>query len=147
MPIYEYRCENCKNEFEELVSFSEREHPVNDPCPSCGKDGKENIRIKISKGSYHSQDVIYKDPYGRAAQMAQKNLGGLQEAQRHLGNNISVEDIHEPSDILTPSDKIENAVCGNVPNPQYYNIDSRGRATDYYTKNTEGKKIPIPSPF
>ena len=147
MPIYEYRCENCEDEFEELVSFSERERPVNEPCPSCGKDGKENIRIKISKGSYHSQDVIYKDPYGRATQVAQNSMDGVQKAQRHLGNNISMENIYEASDITAHSDKIENVVCGNVPNEQYYNINTRtGKPTDYYTKDADGNKISIPSP-
>lgn len=31
MPIYEYKCEDCENEFEELV-FSQDELP---PCPKC----------------------------------------------------------------------------------------------------------------
>jgi putative FmdB family regulatory protein len=31
MPIYEYKCNNCGNEFEELV-FSQNELP---PCPKC----------------------------------------------------------------------------------------------------------------
>ena len=35
MPLYEYRCENCENEFEEMLHFSEREDPINQPCPSC----------------------------------------------------------------------------------------------------------------
>ncbi|HMK36720.1 MAG TPA: zinc ribbon domain-containing protein [Desulfomonilaceae bacterium] len=33
MPIYEYRCEKCGNEFEEWQKFSD---PVVDKCPSCG---------------------------------------------------------------------------------------------------------------
>ncbi len=128
MPIYEYSCENCEDEFEELVSFSEREKPINEPCPSCGE---ENIRLKVSKGSYHSEDVIYEDPYGRAAQYA----------QRQLGKNMT--EMYEPSDIVEHSDKIENVVCGNDPNPQYYNIDSRtGKTTDYYSKDADGNKIP-----
>jgi len=32
MPIFEYICNECKNEFEELV-FSQDELP---PCPKCG---------------------------------------------------------------------------------------------------------------
>ena len=27
MPLYEYRCEDCGNEFEEMLHFSEREDP------------------------------------------------------------------------------------------------------------------------
>jgi putative FmdB family regulatory protein len=33
MPIYEYRCLKCENEFEELVPASAKTGP---PCPSCG---------------------------------------------------------------------------------------------------------------
>jgi len=33
MPIYEYRCANCGNEFEEWQKFSD---PVVDKCPDCG---------------------------------------------------------------------------------------------------------------
>jgi putative FmdB family regulatory protein len=33
MPIYEYRCEACGTQFEELVSASAKSGP---PCPSCG---------------------------------------------------------------------------------------------------------------
>ena len=32
MPLYEYRCEDCGNEFEEMLHFSEREDPINEPC-------------------------------------------------------------------------------------------------------------------
>jgi putative FmdB family regulatory protein len=32
MPLYEYKCKDCGNEYEELVSVNEKETP---PCPSC----------------------------------------------------------------------------------------------------------------
>ena len=38
MPIYEYRCTSCNEEFEELVSASEKDSP---PCPSCGAEGAQ----------------------------------------------------------------------------------------------------------
>lgn len=34
MPIYEYKCAKCGNQFEELV-FSQDEIP---PCPQCGSE-------------------------------------------------------------------------------------------------------------
>ena len=51
MPIYEYKCENCGYEFEEMLHFSEREDPLNTPCsfPTCG--GK--VHLKMSLGSFH----------------------------------------------------------------------------------------------
>ncbi|MDO4583763.1 MAG: zinc ribbon domain-containing protein [Planctomycetia bacterium] len=33
MPIYEYRCEKCGKEFEELVRGKEKPH-----CPACGSE-------------------------------------------------------------------------------------------------------------
>jgi putative FmdB family regulatory protein len=38
MPIYEYRCTACNEEFEELVSASAASAP---PCPSCGAEGAQ----------------------------------------------------------------------------------------------------------
>ena len=38
MPIYEYRCAACEEEFEELVSASADAAP---PCPSCGAEGAQ----------------------------------------------------------------------------------------------------------
>jgi putative FmdB family regulatory protein len=43
MPIYEFICEDCFEEFEELVGFSQTEIELN--CPACGS---ELIRKKIS---------------------------------------------------------------------------------------------------
>lgn len=42
MPIYEYRCNECKKEFEIFTSLS-GEDPV---CPSCGSD---KVKKKVSK--------------------------------------------------------------------------------------------------
>ncbi len=43
MPIYEYICADCENEFEELV-FSRDETP---PCPKCGS---KNVTKLMSAG-------------------------------------------------------------------------------------------------
>ena len=63
MPIYEYKCENCGHEFEEMLHFSERDDPLNTPCsfPTCG--GK--VHLKMSLGSFHLKGGgWYKDGYG-----------------------------------------------------------------------------------
>ena len=51
MPIYEYKCEDCGYEFEDMLHFSERDIPLNSPCsfPTCG--GK--VHLKMSLGSFH----------------------------------------------------------------------------------------------
>ena len=75
MPIYEYKCEECGHEFEEMLHFSERDVPLNTPCPNrifdrnqepqcfdC--DGK--IHLKMSLGSFQLKgDGWYKDGYER----------------------------------------------------------------------------------
>jgi putative FmdB family regulatory protein len=45
MPIYEYRCEKCGNEFEEWQKFSD---PVVDTCPDCGG----GVRRLISQSTF-----------------------------------------------------------------------------------------------
>lgn len=42
MPIYEYKCNDCGEEFEELMSAGSDKNP---PCPSCSS---ENTEKKIS---------------------------------------------------------------------------------------------------
>ena len=78
MPIYEYKCDACGHEFEEMLHFSEREVPLNTPCPNrifdrnqepqcfdC--DGK--VHLKMSLGSFHLKGSgWYKDGYGKKKQ-------------------------------------------------------------------------------
>lgn len=40
MPIYEYRCSECRKVIEVLESSS---RGGNHPCPACGKEGMERI--------------------------------------------------------------------------------------------------------
>ena len=71
MPIYEYKCENCGYEFEEMLHFSERDIPLNTPCsfPTCG--GK--VHLKMSLGSFHLKGSgWYKDGYGKRKQESKK---------------------------------------------------------------------------
>ena len=78
MPIYEYKCDACGHEFEEMLHFSERDVPLNIPCPNrifdrnqepqcfdC--DGK--VHLKMSLGSFHLKGSgWYKDGYGKKKQ-------------------------------------------------------------------------------
>ncbi len=88
MPLYEYRCEDCENEFEEMLHFSEREDPINEPCPSC----KGKIHLKMSMGSFHLKGGgWYKDGYGTTQKKKkrthhQNTTGGVTEG-RSLGHD------------------------------------------------------------
>ena len=78
MPIYEYKCDACGHEFEEMLHFSERDVPLNTSCPNrifdrnqepqcfdC--DGK--VHLKMSLGSFHLKGSgWYKDGYGKGKQ-------------------------------------------------------------------------------
>jgi putative FmdB family regulatory protein len=35
MPIYEYRCDDCRTKFEKFVRYPDRDEVL---CPSCGKN-------------------------------------------------------------------------------------------------------------
>jgi putative FmdB family regulatory protein len=50
MPIYEYKCTECGNSFEKLVSFSETERVP--ACPSCkSKETRKKISAVFSFGT------------------------------------------------------------------------------------------------
>lgn len=40
MPLYEYRCKDCGNKFEKLVSLSEKDKIK---CPGCGSENTEKL--------------------------------------------------------------------------------------------------------
>ena len=47
MPIYEYRCTKCGNDFEEIVG-------ANDPAPSCPSCHSERTEKLLSKASFRT---------------------------------------------------------------------------------------------
>ena len=61
MPIYEYKCEDCGVEFEEMLHWSEKDIPIDAPCTKC--EGK--IHLKMSLGSFQLKGTgWFKDGYG-----------------------------------------------------------------------------------
>lgn len=42
MPVYGFICDKCEHTFDEILSISEREKPISQPCPSCKK--KKGVR-------------------------------------------------------------------------------------------------------
>ncbi len=41
MPLFEYRCGKCGEEFEELESYEDRDKPQE--CPACGAKNSERL--------------------------------------------------------------------------------------------------------
>lgn len=37
MPNYGFICEKCEHQFDEILSISDRETPIEKPCPNCKK--------------------------------------------------------------------------------------------------------------
>ena len=59
MPIYEYSCHECGNDFEEIQKFSD---PPIKLCPSCGS---LEAKRKVSVSAFHLKGGgWYKDGYG-----------------------------------------------------------------------------------
>ena len=56
MPLYEYHCNKCEKEFEQIVPFSEAD--LIPSCPFCGdKDTSKKISMAASFGSSPSGSV------------------------------------------------------------------------------------------
>ena len=56
MPLYEYHCINCGEDFEQIVRFSEAD--LTPSCPVCGdKDTRKKISMAASFGSSSSGSV------------------------------------------------------------------------------------------
>ena len=69
MPIYEYKCEDCGVEFEEMLHWSEKDIPIDAPCTKC--EGK--VHLKMSLGSFHLKGGgWYKDGYGDKKSMSKE---------------------------------------------------------------------------
>jgi putative FmdB family regulatory protein len=50
MPIYEYKCDNCGYEFEEIRAEKDKDIPCDMYCPGCEEEGF--VRRLISAGSF-----------------------------------------------------------------------------------------------
>jgi len=53
MPIYEYRCRQCQDEFETLVRNARDEEQIE--CPQCGSTELERVLSLCARGAGHTQ--------------------------------------------------------------------------------------------
>lgn len=60
MPIYEYRCAGCGNQFELTRPISQSAEPA--PCPTCGKPSQKLVSQFASKVDYAIKGPT-KDPF------------------------------------------------------------------------------------
>ena len=76
MPVYDFRCSECRTKFEKKLSFTDYDHfkPV---CPACSSSNVKRIirKVRFSLGD-RSRLATLADP---------ANLGALDEDPRALG--------------------------------------------------------------
>lgn len=91
MPVYDFRCLECKRRFEVFLSFSEYDlHQT--VCPSCGSTSIQRVirKVRVTRGDE-----------GRLASMAdESNLDALDSDPRALGrmmremkNEVGADDL------------------------------------------------------
>lgn len=51
MPVYEYRCPKCGNEFDLMRPISRADEPA--PCPKCGSPGEKLMSTFASKAGFY----------------------------------------------------------------------------------------------
>ena len=82
MPLYEYKCDACGHEFEAMLHFSERDVPLNIPCPNRIFDRNHDpecfdcngkVQLKMSMGSFHLKGSgWYKDGYVKKSKVEER---------------------------------------------------------------------------
>ena len=77
MPIYEYHCRTCDNQFEVLTRMIEEREILN--CPRCG--GQEVDKIMSTVSIVRPPSQIHRD---RMEALSKVNPGNPQEVARHF---------------------------------------------------------------
>ncbi len=92
MPIYEYRCLECHNEFERMQKFSD---PVVDTCPSCAG----TVQKLISRSTFHLKgDGWYVTDYARKS-----SSNGSDSDRTSTSDSASTSDSTSTSDTTSES--------------------------------------------
>ena len=96
MPIYEFRCTECDEVSEEMLSFKDKKKTIK--CPVCGNKAE---RI-LSLGSFHLKGSgWYKDGYG-------KRDTSKEEVEKNKISNIR-KTKGEPPKVTYPNEKVTKA--------------------------------------
>ena len=97
MPIYEYVCQSCGKEFEEMQRFSDA------PLEQCLCEEKAPVQRKVSKSAFHLKGGgWYKDGYGSAKPEISGDSGS--ESKKSDGGSEA-----KKTDSTTESKKSENS--------------------------------------
>ena len=98
MPLYEYKCENCGNQFEVIQKFSD---PLVDKCPKCGGGPVHKLfsspAIQFKGSGFYITDYPKKDSTGEAKSDGKTDKSGA-------GDKPTAETKTEKADTKTPAD-------------------------------------------
>ena len=90
MPIYEYVCQSCGKEFEEMQRFSDA------PLEQCLCEEKAPVQRKVSKSAFHLKGGgWYKDGYGSAKPESSSDSGG--ESKKSDGGSEAKKPTAQPN--------------------------------------------------
>ncbi|MBC8257773.1 MAG: zinc ribbon domain-containing protein [SAR324 cluster bacterium] len=87
MPIYEYLCNACGHEFEEVQKFND---PTMEECPDCGKNSAER---QVSMSSFHLKGGgWYKDGYSSSSTESKNTEKSAKGEPPSSGSNTSAKE-------------------------------------------------------
>ena len=87
MPIYEYVCQSCGKEFEEMQRFSDA------PLEQCLCEEKAPVQRKVSKSAFHLKGGgWYKDGYGSAKPESSSDSGSSESKKSDGGSEAKKTD-------------------------------------------------------
>ncbi|MCP4164681.1 MAG: zinc ribbon domain-containing protein [Chloroflexi bacterium] len=99
MPIYEYTCDTCFDEFEMRRSFSEEGIP---PCPTCNGTGQVRRRFStpaiVFKGSgFYVTDSRSKNSTGKPANRSSDSSGSSESSGKEDTKSVKQEQKAKPT--------------------------------------------------
>lgn len=77
MPIYEYACRSCGNEFTAMRKIANRAEPTQQPCPGCGK---HDVDFCISTPSVCTDQYTIKGRHSEDFNSRLKEIAGRNRA-------------------------------------------------------------------
>lgn len=90
MPIYDYRCEACGHEFEDLRGFND---PDPDGCPECGKDAVKKLitggNFQLKGSGWYVTDYAGKSKKGKKEKSAESSESASESSESSSDNTTS----------------------------------------------------------
>lgn len=110
MPIYEYQCENCGYQFEQMQKISENSLIK---CPSCGEDGLKKL---VSATAFHLKGSgWYKTDYASSSSTAAatSSNGSVAASSGASSSETSTTNTSAP-EVKTETKKVESSTASTT---------------------------------